>query len=162
MSISEAADIIDVIAGMTINFGSAAPTVKALNDVPTKVIDAQLPIRLIIPVQPRMDTQGMHFVTIGQGAKMNYMITDLLLIKALGQGPVLVGEKMEDMINYCRRYARAVQATIGNRPGRVMDPAVVLANLDCQPGIYEYPEASGALFKGVMCSLTLTEHLPYT
>lgn len=160
MSVSEAADIIGVIAGMAVNFGDVAPTIKALDDAPSKVETAQLPIRIIIPVQPRMDTREMQFITIGQGAKMAYLISDLLLIKALGNGPILVGEKMADMVNYSRRYMRAVQTTMGNVPGRVMMKEVLLDRAESQPGIWEYPEGSGNYYKGVLCMLTLVEFLP--
>lgn|SRR5574341_490440 len=162
MTVSEASDIIDVFAAMTVQYGGATPLVKAMDQALNSPTPADLPVRIILPVQPRVEASDMHFVVIGQTGTMLYRITDLLLIKPVTLGQVMIGEEMENMIDYCRRYVRRLQTVAGNHQQRTLQPEVVLINCDAQPGIWEYPVESGQLFKGVSVIMTLREQLPST
>jgi hypothetical protein len=58
-----------------------------------------------------------------------------------------------ELVDYCGKYLDAMRAF------RCPVSDTALTSLDMIPGIYEWPVSSGNFYSGVLCQLTIQEHV---
>jgi hypothetical protein len=151
---SSITSIYAALAAVTVTTTSGkTPTVYDLDELPESISTAILPARLLIPVGSNPGEGRMaEFYAIGTQMTVNWQVNDLMLWQASEQGRGLQ-EFAPELVDYCGKYLDAMRAF------RCPVSDTALTSLDMIPGIYEWPVSSGSFYSGVLCQLTIQEHV---
>jgi hypothetical protein len=151
---SSITSIYAALAAVTVTTTSGkTPTVYDLDELPESISTAILPARLLIPVGSNPGEGRMaEFYAIGTQMTVNWQVSDLMLWQASEQGRGLQ-EFAPELVDYCGKYLDAMRAF------RCPVSDTALTSLDMIPGIYEWPVSSGNFYSGVLCQLTIQEHV---
>jgi hypothetical protein len=153
MATSQIREVYNQLAQQTIKDDNGkAYKAKDLDELPNKVEEADLPIRLLLPFNARSGGQNYTFLNYGHtDAEIDWLITDLLLLRSggLGRGPI---DEAENTILYARAYAEFLTTW-----GVVSGKPLWVANAQFTPGIWTWPTGTANQFYGVEVQLTIRE-----
>lgn len=152
---SKLIDIYDAIEAKTVTTTSGkTPTVYNLDALPKSISTAILPCRLLLPIGNESgDGREGKFVAIGTSMTVDWQINDLMLWQSSQQGLGLE-EFAPEIMDYCAKYMDMVRTL---KAPTTTDTSLELVSVT--PGMYEWPIGSGKWFSGVLCQLTIKEHL---
>lgn len=130
------------------------PTTYDLDELKNSVDTAITPCRLLLPIGDDTPGDGREgaFVAIGTSMTIVWQINDLMLLKPTEQGLGLKDFAYE-LVDYCGKYLdamRDLKCPVANTS---------LESVRMLPGIYEWPMGSGRNYSGVLCQLSIREHL---
>ncbi len=145
-------DVYDALAAVSLTVGGKAVTVFNVDSLPESVTTADLPCRLLLPLEPR---EGENFVYAGiQGGlvTVTWVITDLLLVRPLAQGEGL-HTVAPDLVAYAQAYLEAL------KPLRKLTTTAVLREISISTGVFEYPARSGNLYFGARADVMVGDEI---
>ncbi len=144
--------IITSLAGKSVSVGSITPVVYYGSTLPGSATTAQTPCRLLFAANPEGKGAGGDFVAVGTMISVNFQLSDLLLWRPVAQG---IGRADVDhhLVEYVDNY-NAMLRTWRNAG----QSAAVVNSWQATPGVFEYPEASGQQWWGLLVVLTITEY----
>lgn len=140
------------IENMSVNVNGTTANVYGLTNVPSRVETAHLPLRAIVSVGGNTQGQSVRLITLGGTPNLHktWAVQDLMLYKPVPQGQGLK-EATPILITYIDDYLTAV------RTNHQLTSGALITDVRLEPGVYEHPPESGAMFYGVMVSLTVEE-----
>lgn len=147
---SDILNIYSAIADMTVAATNFTPTAYDIDEIPNALSSAACPARLILPLGTAGENRSTTFQTVGRLLAVDWKITDLLLLKPLGQGAGLHSVAF-DLVDYMKAYMSAVKADrrLGNG---------VLVSLSFDAGVFNYPQNTKNWYYGVETTLTIREN----
>jgi len=128
------------------------PTAYDLDELPESINTAQLPCRLLLPVNsiPGEGREGVH-IALGTGMAIVWQVNDLMLWQASEQG-IGLREYAPKLVDYAGKYLDAMRAW-----GKCPYTNSTLENVTITPSVYEWPIGSGRYYAGVLCQLQIRE-----
>ena len=150
---SEIVTIYQNLGGVTILYNGQAPRVLGLDATPDRLERAHLPARIILP--QRAPDAPFAFVAFGSMATVAWTILDLLCIKPVGQGTGVL-DVSTALIGYTGAYLEQMRRF---RDAGIPGGTAWLEQVRIDPGIYEYPQQSGAWYHGALATLIIHEEL---
>jgi hypothetical protein len=147
------ANLYAAIAALTPTF-SPAVTTFAPGNLPIKVDDTALPMRLMIPLGADADAKQGQFVALGSARSLSWTIPDLFLLQHPNQGEG-INQFAAQLIAYCDAYSDLLSSMryFGSAQGCKLD------SWSISPGIYEFPRNTNMWFAGVLVLLQYSEYL---
>jgi hypothetical protein len=146
--------IYDALAALPVAVGSVTPAVKDLHQLPAMRYSADLPVRLLMPLDPTRTTGAtdVQYIAIcGDITRVTWIVRDLLLWSKLAEGRGLI-DFAEDFMSYCSNYVAVMTA---NRALTAYN--AYIDRFSALPGVYEFPFGSSQWFFGVDSRLTIVE-----
>jgi len=138
----------------TVNVSGTVPTVYTLAELKEWTDIADLPCRLLLPVNERNQASAFELNNFGHTqAEVTWRITDLLLWKNVNTETGLKDVAAE-LLEYSKEYLEMLLTFVP----AAGSPAW-FSNATSTIDIFEWPEDSGQYFWGVEVVLTLTEHI---
>lgn len=168
MAESKLAELYTAILSLNLSLtGYPAIQTRDIDDHPTKINSADLPMRIAVPLEMLTSDYRASMLTIGRTAivKATWSVMDILLIKstALGRGPTTA-----ELVEYMGKYAAALTTIHQTFSDAGIDQFTVESVL-FQPDIWPWPleftqgGAGGqgmAEFSGVGVLLLINENIP--
>lgn len=153
---SQLTSIYDALGAWTFSIvlGGVTKAVTALwgETLKNTVSAAQLPARVLAPMENAAEGEGLQLLTFGTTStgRVDWIIRDVLLLKPTTQGMGLP-EVSPLLVKYAQDYATKLQTT-----RRVLNTATII-RAGILPGVIEWPVNSETFYQGVECALTITE-----
>jgi hypothetical protein len=146
--------ITDAIANLSVSYtneagGSVTPTAKDINQVPSSVPAADVPIRLVGITTEGGNTDSMMFVAVDTNVEYTHTVTELCLVESVGLSRLL--DELPDQ----QRYSDAILGTLVSNRG-------IYTNSDITDAIAtrtvtEFPPGSGEWWYSVLTEITVRE-----
>jgi len=145
--------IYDMLAATNITVGSTSIAVKDADEIPNRVLAADLPVRLLTPIAD-LGGSGVTSSTVWAGGsgsvvrQATWVIHDVMLWRPVALD---VGVKAwaKQLLAYEAEYFSMLET--------LALPGVVRVDASLQPSVIEYPLYSGNLYAGVRVMLTVVE-----
>lgn len=144
--------IFNGVAAQAVTVGAITPTVYNIDTLPAAVAPAQLPCRLMLPMDAKTEATSGQFLGFGTISTVTWRITDLMLWT-----PALSGAGIHDYALTLVQYAGAYMDML--RKIRAPAPITRITNWSAQPGRFQYPLRSGRWYFGVECMIEVQEIL---
>jgi hypothetical protein len=141
------------LASKQVTIGSVTPKAYDLDNLPSKVVPAMLPCRLLTPMSPRADARDYSFIALGKLSKLTWHINDLLLWQPEASGTGLYSVAPV-LVDYAAAYIEMLRQ---NRAMSQVQCHIISARFTY--GVFEWPEQSGQYFDGVSCDIDIEEVL---
>lgn len=143
---SQISDILDAIAGITVNSVEGRTLAQAGKSV------SQTPVRIISPLSDKNEARGAVRATLGGMVQVSWVITDLMLFKATKDGSGLE-YNMAQLVSYLGAYVETLHASkkLGLTNG------VMIEDIDIEIGTFQYPLFSDNFYHGAKATLTIHE-----
>ena len=146
--------ITDAIANLSVSYtneagGSVTPTAKDINQVPSSVPAADVPIRLVGITTEGGNTDSMMFVAVDTNVEYTHTVTELCLVESVGLS------RLPDELPDQQRYSDAILGTLVSNRG-------IYTNSDITDAIAtrtvtEFPPGSGEWWYSVLTEITVRE-----
>lgn len=144
----------DAVANLSVSYtneagGSVTPTAKDINQMPSSVPAADVPIRLMGPISEGGNTDSFVFDAVGANVEYTHTVTELALIANAGLSQISV--QLPDQV----RYSDAIQSALVSNRG-------IYTNCDITDGnatrkVTEFPPGSGEWWYSVLTEITVRE-----
>ena len=146
--------ITDAIANLSVSYtneagGSVTPTAKDINQVPSSVPAADVPIRLVGITTEGGNTDSMMFVAVDTNVEYTHTVTELCLVESVGLS------RLPDELPDQQLYSDAILGTLVSNRG-------IYTNSDITDAIAtrtvtEFPPGSGEWWYSVLTEITVRE-----
>lgn len=147
--------IFNGVAAQAVSVGAITPVVYNLDTLPAALVPAQLPCRLMLPLEAKIEATTGQFLGFGTISTVTWRVTDLML-----WATALTGAGIHDYALTLVQYAGAYVDMLR----RIRAPASItrITNWSAQPGRFQYPLRSGRWYFGVECMIEVQEILSGT
>ena len=146
--------ITDAVANLSVSYtneagGSVTPTAKDINQVPSSVPAADVPIRLVGVTTEGGNADSMIFMAVDTNVEYTHTVTELALIENVGLSRLL--DELPDQ----QRYSDAILGALTSNRG-------IYTNSDITDAIAtrtvtEFPPGSGEWWYSVLTEITVRE-----
>ena len=144
--------IYDALAAVAITLDSKTIAVKDADELPNSVAAANLPVRLLTPLEAFGDNAGVRSSIIGTTAGSQPTVAFWTILDLMLWAPVVsnVGVKAHGkiMVNYCAAYLDAM---------KLIANSYNLVSVSVAPSIIRYPEGSNRWFYGARATIEIKE-----
>lgn len=155
---SQIVELYNALALMSVSVSGVSVRVKRLDETPSKLDTADLPVRVLTPISQFLPRNANSAVWAVGGSsvvtQITWSIADMMYWQPVAQN-VGIQAVADDLIIYMREYLTMLNAFSPPAVGSTM----WIANVGLQAGVYEYPILSGRLFYGVVATLTVMEKM---
>ena len=155
---SQIVELYNALALTSITVNGVAVRVKRLDETPSKLDTADLPVRVLTPIsQVRPQNANSAVWAVGASSvvtQITWTIADIMYWQPVAQN-VGIQAVADELVAYMRDYLSMLKTFSPPASGSTM----WIANVGLQAGVYEYPILSGRLFYGVVATLTITEKM---
>jgi len=146
--------ITDAIANLSVSYtneagGSVTPTAKDINQVPSSVPAADVPIRLVGITTEGGNSDSMLFDAVDTNVEYTHTVTELCLVESVGLS------RLSDELPDQQRYSDAILGTLVSNRG-------IYTNSDIQAAaatrtVIEFPPGSEEWWYSVLTEITVRE-----
>ena len=146
--------ITDAITNLSVSYtnesgSTITPTAKDINQIPTSIPAADVPVRLVGVTNEGGNTDTMVFDAVGADAEYTHIITELALIESVGLS------RMIDELPDQQRYSDALLTALASNRGIYTNCDIVQAS--ATRTITNFPPGTDEFWFSVVSQITVRE-----
>jgi len=147
--------ITDAVANLSVTYtneagGSVTPTAKDINQVPSSVPAADVPIRLLGVTREGGNTDSMTFTAVETNVEYMHTVTELALIENVGLS------RLSDELPDQQRYSDAILGALASNRG-IYTNCDIIDPTNATRDVIEFPPGSGEQWYSVLTEITVRE-----
>lgn len=155
---SQIKNIYSAFSAMDVTLDGEIVPVKKPETLPNSIQTANLPLRLLTPLQPfipNFSTSSSWNAGVGSSVnQVNWIVTDIFLSDAMNQN-IGIRAHADTLIDYCVAYIEAMNDGSLALPNNTM-----ITNYTTRPDVINYPIGSQYWYYGVFCYINILEKIP--